>query len=50
MNTNDWQQQLKIAGKAAVKREEERREKEQKAKEEQAENAVFANEMSGIKP
>ena len=50
MSTNDWQQQLKIAGKAAVKREEKRREEEQKAKEIQAENAVFADEMRAVKP
>ena len=50
MSTNDWQQQLKIAGKAAVKQAEQRREEEQKAKEMQAENAVFAHEMGGVKP
>lgn len=50
MSTNDWQQQLKIAGKVAVKQAEQRREEEQKAKEIQAENAVFANEMGGVKP
>lgn len=50
MSTNDWQQQLKIAGKVAVKQAEQRREEEQKAKEMQAENAVFANEMGGVKP
>ena len=47
---NDWQQQLKIAGKAAVERENERREEEKRIEQQQAENAVFANEMSGIKP
>ena len=33
MSTNDWQQQLKIAGKDAKQRQEQRREEEQKAKE-----------------
>lgn len=47
---NNWQEQLKQAGKIANEREEQRREKEKQAKEMQAENAVFTNEMSGIKP
>ena len=47
---NNWQEQLKHAGKIASQQAEQRREEEQKAKEMQAENAVFANEMGGVKP
>ena len=50
MNTTNWQQQLKLAGKIAKVKEEQRREEELKAKQQQAENAVFAEEMANVKP